>query len=53
MSKTIEISDELYSQIKVQLDEDGAKEVNTYEDLIGGKYYFRTVTIIKSEKSKK
>ena len=44
MSKTIEISDELYSQIKVQLDEDGAKEVNTYEDLIGGKYYFRTVT---------
>jgi hypothetical protein len=44
MSKIIEISDELYSQIKVQIDTDGGKEINNYEDMVGNKYYFRTVT---------
>jgi hypothetical protein len=44
MSKTIEMSDECYEKLKDQLLADGGKEVNTYEDLIGGKYYFRTVT---------
>ena len=44
MSKTIEISDELYEKIKPQLDEDGAQGINTYEDLVGNKYFFRTVT---------
>src|SRR5580698_4895214 len=45
MPKTIEISDETFEKLKDQLCADGLmKEVNTYEDLVGGKYYFRTVT---------
>jgi hypothetical protein len=28
----------------IQIDNDGGKELNNYEDLVGGKYYFRTVT---------
>jgi hypothetical protein len=47
MSKTItlggekiEVSDEQYQMI---LDE-ASKQIETYEDLIGKKYYFRTVT---------
>lgn len=43
MVKTLEISDETYEKIKEQLSI-GDREVNTYEDLVGGKYYFRTVT---------
>jgi hypothetical protein len=43
MPKTLEISDETYEKIKDQLlSED--KEVFNYEDLVGSKYYFRTVT---------
>ena len=45
MTKTIEISDETFEKLKDQLDVDGMmKEINNYEDLIGGKYFFRTVT---------
>ena len=44
MSKTLEISDETYERIKDQLLAGEEKEVNTYEDLIGAKWYFRTVT---------
>jgi hypothetical protein len=44
MTKTLEISDETYERIKEQLNQDEQKEVNSYEDLIGGKYFFRTVT---------
>ena len=44
MSKTITISDETYELIKEQLTESEQKEVNSYEDLVGGKYFFRTVT---------
>ena len=40
---TIDISDETYEKIKDQLGEND-KEINTYQDLIGGKYFFRTVT---------
>lgn len=43
MTKTIEVSDETYEKIKDQLGED-TREINTYEDMVGGKYYFRTVT---------
>ena len=43
MTKTLEISDETYEKIKEQLGVHD-REVNTYEDLVGGKYYFRTVT---------
>jgi len=42
MTKTIEISDEIYEEIKDKLGD--VKEIFSYEDLVGGKYYFRTVT---------
>lgn len=42
MTKTIEITDELYEEIKDKLVD--AKEIHSYQDLVGGKYYFRTVT---------
>lgn len=44
MSRTIEISDETFEKLKDQLSTEEQKEVNTYEDLIGGKWFFRTVT---------
>ena len=44
MSKTVEISDETFEKLKEQLLADGGKEINNYEDLVGGKFYFRTVT---------
>lgn len=44
MTKLIEISDETFEKLKDQLTADEQREVNSYEDLIGGKYYFRTVT---------
>lgn len=40
---TIDISEETYKKIKDQLNEND-KEINFYQDLIGGKYFFRTVT---------
>jgi len=43
MTKTIEVSDQTYELIKDQLGED-TKEINNYEDMIGGKFFFRTVT---------
>lgn len=43
MSKTIEVSDETFEKIKDQLSIDD-REVNNYENLVGGKYFFRTVT---------
>lgn len=42
MTKTIEISDEKYEELKDQLGE--YKEIFNYEDLIGSKWYFRAVT---------
>lgn len=44
MSKQIEISDETFEKLKDQLLADGGKEICNYEDLVGSKYYFRTVT---------
>lgn len=41
--KTIEVSDELFDKIKDQVGED-YKDVKSYEDLIGEKLFFRTVT---------
>ena len=43
MSRTIEVSDEKYEEVKNLLGED-FKEINNYEDLIGEKMFFRTVT---------
>lgn len=41
---TVEISDETYEKLKEQLGVGEMKEIKAYDDLIGGKYYFRTVT---------
>jgi len=41
---TLEVSEETLQKIKDQLGIDSFREVNSYEDLIGGKYFFRTVT---------
>ena len=42
--KTLNISDETYFRIKDQLLEDEGKEITSFSDMIGGKYFFRTVT---------
>jgi len=44
MTKTLEISDETYEKIKDQLLAGEEKEVNNYEDMVGSKFFFRTVT---------
>ena len=45
MKRTIEISEETYEKLKTQLLEDNEyNEINNLEDMIGNKYYFRTVT---------
>ena len=38
--KVVEVSDEQYEAFL----NEARKEVNSYEDLVGGKYFFRTVT---------
>jgi len=42
--KTLEISDETFEKIKDQLVDEEKIDVNSYEDLIGKKFFFRTVT---------
>ena len=42
--KTIEVSEETYEKIKEQLGDDEMKEINSLSDMVGGKYFFRTVT---------
>ena len=44
MSKTITISDETYDSIKDQLGCDEKVDINDLKDLIGKKWFFRTVT---------
>ena len=44
MSRTIEVSDETYSKIKEQLGEESFKEILALADMVGEKFYFRTVT---------
>lgn len=51
--KTIEISDKTWEEVKDQILEDGGKEINTYEDMIGEKWFFRTVTYHMVGKIKK
>lgn len=43
MSKTIEVPDELWDKVKEIVGQD-IKEIFNYEDLVGEKFYFRTVT---------
>ncbi len=47
--ESVEISDEQYDAIL----NEARKEISSYEDLIGGKYYFRTVTYHTVGKVKK
>ena len=42
--KTIEISEETYERIKDQLSEDETNDLSCFRDMIGSKYFFRTVT---------
>ena len=42
--KTIEVSEETYEKIKEQLGEDSFKDIHSLKDMIGEKYFFRTVT---------
>ena len=44
MTRTIEISDETWSKIKDKLKEDDYKEIQSFQDMIGEKFFFRTVT---------
>jgi hypothetical protein len=44
MSKTIEVSEETYEKIKDQLLSEEKCDLNSYEDFIGKKFFFRTVT---------
>ena len=43
MTKTLKLTDEEYEKIKDFLELE-KKEIKAYEDMIGGKYFFRTVT---------
>ena len=40
--KTLKLSDEQYNKIKDLIAEE--KNINAYEDMVGGKFFFRTVT---------
>jgi len=42
--KTISISDETYETIKDQLEENETVDISDFEDMIGKKFFFRTVT---------
>lgn len=44
MTKVIEISDDTWLKIKDQVEAEGGKDITTYEDLVGEKIFFRTVT---------
>jgi len=44
MTKILEVSDETFEKIKDQILADGGKEIDSYQDMVGSKFYFRTVT---------
>ena len=44
MARTIEISDETFEKLKTQLGEDCYREIVDLKDMIGEKFFFRTVT---------
>lgn len=45
MTKVIEISDETWLKIKDQVEQEGGKEINNYQDMVGEKFFFRGVTM--------
>ena len=44
MSRTIEVSEETYEKIKEQLNEREKLDISSLDDIIGKKWFFRTVT---------
>ena len=53
MGRTIEVSDETYEKIKQQLGADSFKDLTSLEDMVGEKYFFRTVTYHMTGRVKK
>ena len=53
MSRTIEVSDETYQKIKQQLGADSFKDIQSLQDMVGEKYFFRTVTYHMTGRVKK
>lgn len=53
MPKVIEISDETYEKLKVQLGEDSYKDITDLKDMVGEKYFFRTVSYHMTGRVKK
>lgn len=52
--KTITISDECFTKLKDQILADSEfKEINALEDMVGGKFFFRTLTYHLTGKVKK
>ena len=45
MTKVIEVSDETWAKIKDQVEQEGGKEINSYQDLVGEKLFLRGVTM--------
>ena len=43
-TRTLEVSEETYQKIKDQLSDEESMDVNELDDLIGCKFFFRTVT---------
>ena len=44
MKRTLEVSEETYQKIREQLGEESLKEIQSLQDMVGEKYFFRTVT---------
>ena len=53
MARTIEVSDETYEKITQLLGCDSFKDLSSLEDMVGEKYFFRTVTYHMTGKVKK
>jgi hypothetical protein len=50
---TLEVSDETFEKIKEQLGEESFKEINSLKDMVGEKFFFRTVTYHMTGRVKK
>lgn len=53
MTRTIEVSDEMYEKNKQQSGADSFKDLSSLEDMVGEKYFFRTVTYHMTGRVKK
>ena len=53
MVRTLEVSEETYQKIKDQIGSDSFKEIESLKDMVGEKYFFRTVTYHMTGRVKK